>query len=815
MRNNLLITLLATTIASSTYATQPITEHGVETTTSDYFEQIYLYNDLVQYLDQKNLHITYQAETTGEYNSPDRMVFSIDGNSFRWNKYYIDGFRVDSRYFAGSSLYKTNMSNYDLALDYISSTLSFTTSESRREMVGGSINVGSLGGMSRGTSDFIRLLHATATDRAYKPIEERSHIKGAGTVDLNFAVEGKDGKQYMQSAYFNVGQREMVGFNYSGIYKVYPEKYGTLQIGGELAATFGSLFDQTNYIASFAQRSHLNSEFYFGEAESAALKSYNASLYGSKRVSDMLYTSGISLSINSTKHEDLNYSRNIVDHDGEGFEPWQPDGSNFELSHSLTLSKRLNDWLNLSVDTYNTLLYFTPSQSSFENEVYAQFTTQENPTMLYLYEWQSNAFASALLENSVSVNTTRQLTPDLTLEASLGVSLDAMIVDDNSRLSPNFEASASLEYRPKRWLQAGFSLSRERVNYNIDDIRFLSSDYLSGEVYYLDQNSSKGGLFTTTGGAYHTLSKSAKQPTYYVVDIPIFVTLGRHTLTMLHSYRKYCNNWSVTFDGDYTDYGSIVSCNTEESGGTTTLDATDIFFYDGGKRIDYLVGNYNEESMGGGFFTSTPFGFCSNIEYTYTAPKFIFSLGWQSYMVGGITTLGNGPLHNNIGSLSESSANPNTSQVMNNSQSSSRGGGRLDQDRGYIARIFASYAITPKLSVAMNAKFKDGQPFSIFHAEYNTAGDQVAVVPVTSRGTNPNDANFGTREDGVYNVDVRVKYRTTIARRNCEFGAYCYNIYDFGNELTEYIFDQDINGGRCAMSLTIPRGLIFSFSMDL
>ncbi|MFR9646300.1 MAG: hypothetical protein SNJ20_04310 [Rikenellaceae bacterium] len=805
--------ILSATLA---YSSQPQTEYGVETTTQEYFEEIYLYNNLVHYLDQQNIHITYQSDTTGEYNQPDRMIFSVDGGSFRWNKYYVDGFRIDSRYFAGSALYTPNMSNYDLSLDYIDSKLHFDTSSNRKESIGAKYNFGGVGGISAGTTEFIRLLHATALDRAYKPIDDRNKIKGAGTIDLNYAIKGKE-RNYMQSAYINVGQRNIVGFDQGGINEFYPENYGTFQLGGELPLTFGGLFDQTNYLASFAYRDHLNSEFYFGEEECSELKSYNVSLYGTKRKEDTSYTSGFNLSLNNTEHENLNYSRNLIDHDSEGFEPWQPDGSNIEFSHSLTINKRLNDWLNLTFDGYNSLLRFNPSQRNFENSTYYQLTEDENPTMLYLYEWRTNDYYSALLENSVALNTEKRLTKNLNLQASVGLSLDAMLVSGNSRVSPNVEARLSLDYKPSKWFQAGLNLSRERVNYNIDDIRFLSDDYLSGEVYYINDSNcnglydsgEKGGLFTTTGGAYHTLSSDAKQPNYYVVDIPVNITFGRHNLYLLHSYRKYCNNWRVGFDGEYSDYGYMESTAFEGVGDL------DIFYLDGGKEVNYVVGEYPDGIMSDSFFNSTPFFFCSNVQYSYVAPRFTFSLNWQSYMVGGVSTLGSGPLHNNMGALSESSANPNTTQVISNIDSEYKAAGRLDQDRAYIARIFASYRITPKLSMAINAKFKDGQPFSIYYTEMNDSGNQLAILPLTSRGINTTDANFGAREDGVYNIDLRVKYQATIAKRNCEFGLYCYNIYDFGNELSEYTFDQDLTEGRRAMSLTIPRGFILSFSMDL
>ncbi len=823
MKKTILSLLLLFSI-SATYSQEEQPTYGVETITSEYLEQRYLYTNLVHYLDNKNLHVTYQAETTGEFNTPDRMIFSVEGSSFRWNKFYLDGFRIDSRFFAGSTLYTPNMHNFDLELDYIDSKLNFTSIANPNSKVSVSYNLGGIGGISESTESIIHIFHQTATDREYKPIDERSQIKGSGAIELDYVVKGKSG-DYLQSIYANVGERGFVGFDNTGIYTLYPERYGEIQLSGEMPFTLGSLFDKTNYIVNLANREHLYSEFYYGEEESPELKSYAVSMYGRKSGDRLSYTSGFNLAFNNTEHEDLNFDRNVIDHDGEGFEPWQPDGTTMELSHSLTMDKKLNDWLTLKVDTYNSLIGFNPTQNNFQNTTYSQLTTQDEATMLHLYEWHSNKFYSALLENSAGVNIYRELTRSLTLRADLNLTLDAMLVEGNSIVSPNFEARVGFDFRPTSWLDMELNLSRERVNYNIDDIRYLSADYLSGELYYINDSNQngiydsgeKGGLYITSGGEYNTLSDDAKQPTYYVVDIPIHLTFGRHRISLLHSYRKYCNNWSVSFDGDYSDYGYMESVSIKKDLSTDAAVDMDLFFYDGGKEVNYTVGDYPDGIMGSNPFTSTPFYFCSNIEYSYTAPRFSISVNWQSYMMSGISTLGNGPLHNNLGSLSESSANPNTYLVVEDSESKYSAVGRLDQDRAYVARIFASYKVTDRLSVALNAKFKDGQPFSVYYTEIksNQNGDnQLATIPVTSRGINTANDNFGTREDAIFNIDLRVSYSTKIANHNCEFSAYCYNIYDFGNELTEYIFDQDISGRR-AMSLTIPRGLIFSFSMDL
>jgi hypothetical protein len=43
----------------------------------------------------------------------------------------------------------------------------------------------------------------------------------------------------------------------------------------------------------------------------------------------------------------------------------------------------------------------------------------------------------------------------------------------------------------------------------------------------------------------------------------------------------------------------------------------------------------------------------------------------------------------------------------------------------------------------------------------------------------------------------------------------CYNIYDFGTELFEFNFDEDMGRARRAMVLNIPRGMMFTVRVGL
>ncbi len=807
MSNTLRITLTLFALfafAASASAQDSLPQYGTQSKSSEYFKERYHYNDLVHYLDNLNLYVTYQAETTGQFNQPDQLIFSIEGNSYRWNSYYLDGFRIDSRYFSGSTLYNPDMYSTSLGVDYIGSNIYFNQDRERSEFVSASYNMGGIGGISPGTASLINLFHRTASQRSYKPIEQRNKIAGAGTFSSLFAVERED-KTLYHSIYVDFGERNIVDFDNTGIYSYYPEDYLSAQFSGDLPMTFGSLFDSTHYLLNYSWRTNLNSEFYYSEQETARYNGVSASLFGSAKRGNTNYTSGVTFAQHNTRHDDINYARNILDQDGEAFEPFEPDGNTFELSHAILLNHKINDWLTLTFDGYNSLLYADPSTTEFSNTIFSQRITDKNATPLYAYKWHADSYFSGLLENSLRLSTERQLGESLVLRADAALTLDAMLLGEGkSKVSPNVEAQAGLSYNPARWFSAELTFARRRVAYSIEDVQYFSDDYLNGDIYY-----ASGDYFTSTGGNLHTLAKGVQQPAYYVMDLPLNFTFGRHRISLLQSARKYVNNWITSYDKAASEYGYFEQ--DEKTG-------LDIFFLNSGAQPAYVVDHYAEGVMGNSLLTSSPFLFSSNVEYSYTSPKFFFSVAWQSYMQSGLSTLGNGPLHNNLGVLSESSANPNTLINVANPESDYMMIGRLDQERAYVLRMFASYNVSEKFGLAMNFKFKDGQPFSYFDTRSSSdegGNSQLAIFPSTTRGINTFDGDFGTREDAFFNVELRATYRTHIAQRRCEMQLSCYNLYDFGTGLTEYTFDQDLEKTRYSMSMSIPRGLLFSIKYFL
>ncbi len=787
--------------------------YGVEQTDSHFFEDRYLHNSLSHYLSTLNDFVVWESAAMGEYNQPEQYLFSVAGNSFKWNRYYLDGFRIDSRFQVGSTQYHSNLYNQNLGLDYYQSSIYFDTKPQIANSVTADYNMGGLGGVSAGTAQLIQLFHRTASERAYMPLDQRAGIVGSGSVTLDHTIE-VGGESYQQQLYAQMGQRTLSAFNNKGLSHLFPENYGKVQLNGALPIQGNSLFDTTHYLLHYTQRDNLNSEFYYSEAETAQLNSFGASIYGKKRGERLQYTSGVTFASNRTTHDDLNFSRNIIDQDGEAFDPWSPDGTTYDLSHALTLNYALNSWLDLKVETYNSLIYFTPQQTQFQNSVYAQYIVNDLPTSLYLYDWQSSAFWSGLLENSVGVNTTRQLAPWATFRADAEVTLDAMLLDQKSMVRPNWQAQAGFNLTPTSWFTAELNLAKKRVAFNMDDIRYLSNDYLSGNIYYWQdgnndlkaQEGEYSNYFTSTGGSSRSVSDGLARPSYFVVDLPMHFHHKGHLLTIQPTYRKYYNNW-------YTSYAD----SNSQLGYYQPVGEQEVFFLNGGSPTQYVVELMPKELMQSNLLTDTPYYFSANVKYQYTNPKFTFSISWQSFLMSGISTLGNGPLHNNVGVLSESSANPNTLLNTDNAESQYAHVGRLNQDRAYMSRLFAAYNVNSKLNFAFNGFFVDGQPFTSFDSQIATdqnGNNQIAIWPHRTKGINTFDDDFGSREDAIFNFELRATYRMSIGKHDVQLQAICYNFYDFGNSLNEYTFVQEIPT-RSAMSLTMPRGASLSAKIYL
>ena len=377
-----------------------------------------------------------------------------------------------------------------------------------------------------------------------------------------------------------------------------------------------------------------------------------------------------------------------------------------------------------------------------------------------------------------------------------------MLMDGKSKISPNVQATLMLTSRPLRCLELGLTLAHDRVSYNIDNIRFMSDDYMNADVYF----SGSGRLFTTTGGSYHHYAEHLWQPGYFTLNIPVHLNFGRHEFVFLQTYKKFHHTWMAQFKGG------------AEANGYT--DADGYFFLNPGQH-DYAIDYVPKSLMDGNFLLNTPFYVSQNSRYTYRGNKVLFSLSWQSMMGAGLSALGNGPVANNVDALSESTANPNTQSTIANPDGKYPGVGRFDQDKAYVCRIYFAHNVNRNIQYGITGRWTDGQPFMYFNTAAVTDGNgdtQVAIRPYSSRGINPTDGNFGCRESALFNIDLHARFVMTLGQHNVTINLLCYNIYDFGNVYNEMCFPEGVRGQGSRgpnMTLTIPRGIIGTLKVDL
>ena len=818
MRQRLLILASALLCLSTNLRAEAFAYFGVEAVPDTFFRDWYQTTDLGHYLDNCNDYVVYETETTGEWNLGDRNVFSIAGNSYRQNKYRLNGMRIDSRAQTGHTLLHTQMDRTSLALDYHNGILDFTDDSLQHASLRITGNMGNLGGISPGTRQLINLFHSSGEERTMdsRPIDMRNHIEGAGTVDATLAIPAY-GKRYYQHIYGHYGRRHITAFDATGISGMYPADYYTAQVDGELPLNT-KLFS-LNYFLVTNGRSDYGSELLYNANEVATMRAYQAGLYGTKHFANNgKLVLGLSYELQQERHNQLNFARNILDQDGEAFEPLYADGRLHSINLSIQYDKPLLSWLRLHAEGYNSLLHFHPTTTYWTNDIYAQSISDAAPTPLYTCHWQSSAFTSGLLENEAIVIAEKEVATGLMLHAHAGISLDGILLGDGrSVVTPNWLAKLAIDYQPCWWFRFGVSVSHHRMSYTWDEVRYLSSQYMNGEVRYADNT-----LLMTTGGLYHSPDKNLwmHQPSYAVMDIPIQFTFGRsrrHEVAILSSIRKYYNTW-------FTDFANGLNTNMLQDGS--------YYYYREGEK-NYTITTQPLDLMSSRIGGRTPYYMSNLVRYTYNGRKWFVQLSWQSYLMSGLSTMGNGVLHNNIGVLSESSANPNTYMALSENSLPYQGNSRLNQDKSFILRLQVTYNACRYFSIGLNGKFKDGQPFSTFTATpaLINGHTQVALAHSDAKGINMANQAFGKREDAFFNIELRAIGRWWVRDIPMSLEVLCYNIYDFGTALTEYTFDDYVHptyphwteergiatmkDSRTSMSLCIPRGLLFTLRVGL
>ena len=766
---------------------------------TEFFREWYHRSDLIYYLEALSDHTIAETTTYGQWWIPERLAIAVEGLPSTVDRYYIDGMRTDDRFQAGSSLYVPNMQQYNLCINTHTSQLYFSLDSTSRDYVQATYNIGQLGNgePAWGTSAIFNITHRSPMESAdtYKHITARRHLTGAGTLDAAYTIKDTQGKGYRQHIYAAYGQRNITRENHQGLIldnPLYQADYYKVQADGQLPICTNSVFDYLGYRMNISGREDGGSELLYNYGEVYDHKNYSGMLYAKGKH----LTTGLNWSTNIVSHDNQEFSKNILDQDGESFDPWIADGNTHELSWAVNYDQSLTDWLSVHVDAYNSMIHFNPKNQHFTNVVYMQSPIDEHAKDLYRYEWESNAYTGGLLENTFGLKAHYDMNEKLSLNAHLDITLDAILLRNKSKVNGNIQAGINLDLHPCKWFEMGVSLSHERMPYTVDQLRYFSDDYMNANVYYARTDE----LYATTGGKYHHYKKGLLQTSYLELDIPIHLHFGKHEIVLQQSYKKFFNAWHTNYLGAPEDYGYYQDHN-----------GVDVFYLNGGIQ-EYEVGV--APVFGNNWLMNSPYYFSQLTRYTYTGRKVLVSVSWQSMQASGYCGLGNGFQTNNLGALSETTANPNTSNVIDNQGGEHRGVGRYNLDKGYVCRFYLAYNICEWLQAGMTVKWTDGKPFTDYM--YYANNNQVSILPKESRGTNPTDGNFGKRHCAKYNIDLHIQGKWQVRNIPMRLNIECYNMWDFCHDLAEMSFVQDIPyAHRASMIMDIPVGLLATYTIEL
>lgn len=779
-----------------------------ENASAAHFREHLQTSSLINYINYISDDMLWESETSGGWANADRMLFSIRGNSYEWNRFYLNGFRLDSRFHSGSMLYVPDMQQTSLSTDVERGVLHLSNDGAsdhflfNRASIEG--NIGGVGGISPGTRQIINIFHKSAEERLWKPIELRNHQLWAGEMSVAYELPDPSHTHTLyQRLYANFGSRRIACFNEGGVisleehtpgitYARYDAPYFKVQMEGELPLGKRVQPFRLYYLFDMQQRPDLYSELGYNLQEVVDYKGYSASLYLKK---GKTFTTGLTYALHDAGHAYRNFERNIVDQDGEGFDPWNADGRLHELSWAVNYRYRflihpyVKQSLYLKLDAYNTLLHFSQAADSWGHNLFVKYENMPREDW-YRYDFSGRDFSAGMLENTLSLEYSRYVTNWFTLRANAGIACDGILLRDKQLLVPSAEAELALAFRRLNWFEASLIFGHYRTKYTWNQLRLLSSDYQNGVL------SGPYAPYPYYGGEYLSVRKGIQQPQYAVVDLPIEFTVNQkggktHKFSILSTARLYYHNWTIARNG------AALEAPTAEA--------------------PYLL-TYQAPVEGAGMF-ALPLYLSNTLKYTYQGPKVFFSLSWQSYQMSGLTTLGNGAENNSISTLQYSMLYPTLGENLKNPESPVRALGRLDQDKAFIFRIQLGANITKNVQYMLNFHFQDGTPI----CNYVTDGGRLYAR--NTKGINPSDGHFGMRKDAYFNIDMKLAYRGNINMRNQQLDApgalpfsvelLCYNIYDFGTTWYEYSFDQYMEHGRRTLAEVIPRGLTLKLSIGL
>ncbi|HMA99467.1 MAG TPA: hypothetical protein VKS21_00635, partial [Spirochaetota bacterium] len=515
------------------------------------------------------------------------------------------------------------------------------------------------------------------------------------------------------------------------------------------------------------------------------------------------------------RHNRKNYSRNIVDQDGEGREPWYPEADVMEIQANGKASYDpggvVGDAMQICLVLNNSLAGVRPARQSAFHPVY--FKTADTNISLYINDLVFRRMQFFITDGMLSCTIKKKIGErSLHLKLDTGAGYKGLVISgesDKNIFFPWIDFSLDTVLYQNNHIDFSVKLGEYALPLTGDTALFLSADYMSGTAYYwddadndlvLDNGEKTGAVYKTSGGKWHDLSRRLTTPYCFYLNIPARFRINNLiTISSRLSWKSFRRLLQVVVDEN--DYTARDSSDADAGMITGTNGMDTVYTYNGGET-HYKVKNTPLYPYNDNFFTGNPFYAGAAFTISAHTSRFFTSATFHAYMCVGTAGLGNGFLLNNYGNLSELRADPNAGY---------KALARMVNDRGYLIKLAAGFRPVKNFLIALGLRYKDGEPFSFYNAyiyDESSGRRQAAIVRRNVMGDNIYNGDFGTREDALWNFDLKLSYTLISSGPEFRFTIKAHNLIDIGSELAEKVF----SGRRTSLETVNPAGMQLSVS---
>jgi len=729
--------------------------------------------------------VTYLIEENNAFSFLDIPKPYYEGNSPLFFNWYLNDFNINSALNTGSPaitppIYSSE--SYILRGNtpmYLKQGLTFKINEEFDNKV--SLNLSTV---TPNMGDFIsfapQLLSPHAKDRADYLYKARRKIISNNFIDIGYNRKLKNAGLSVNLNYFKLNRR----------FNDFNDRDSTFKENGELFSLLGNYKSKRfEIMGAFNRKIRDNLFSEFGRLPEETYNKENSSIFlGAKyKWNSFEILSSLLYEKEDLKPVSHNFSKDLMDVDGEGLYPFEKFGDFSAITYNLFINKKLNfgnNKLKFFLNLDHSIL--SGNEDSFD---YNAINFNTDP--YYVVKWENNFTKYKNHNSSIKLGgiLESEIFEEVHFFSKLFLNYSGLSFSEKANNVDFFSLGYDIGFIFLKDKNPSFSVFYGEIPYELrENINFfLEHDRPSGTYYYWDDydmdyeydTDEEEEVYGYTGSAFHSVDNDLALPSTrrFLANFS-FKLSNRFRFNFRGIYKKFKNNLWVKFGEKYGEYKEI---NNQE-----------LYFYNQPFK-EYILTNYD--------FEDEPFyGQLLMQLLGYKKNKWVFSLSFMAYMGMGYTSFGNGPVYNDIGNIDESMANPN---------SWINGFGRVDGDRAFVGKIFWGFYPLKRFSLGLSIKYRDGNPFAFFN--HYAGEDNIIIYYKTIQAEDKRGKKGGPREDCIWDFSAKFMYKFKIKKTNINIFVSIFNFFDLGGEISEYVYS---GGRRFANELQIPRSLRWGMSIN-